>query len=192
MNENLRLTDLWALSCGGRLKGFRVSIRHTGNESGALVQELHQIFRKEDVQGPIQSDSKLLLPLGKFEKIERPPKPPSKKSREVNTTNAGDGFWLGRYVMDTSVLTPTGRPSWWTYGKRVHNTRRRRQAQRPHQVRRPARNFHRRRVRRIGFLESNKRGQSNGLTPNFPIAFGRKDFLPAPNAFGWLGAPRFA
>ena len=83
MNENLRLTDLWALSCGGRLKGFRVSIRHTGNESGALVQELHQIFRKEDVQGPIQSDSKLLLPSGKFKKIERSPKPPSKKSREI-------------------------------------------------------------------------------------------------------------
>jgi len=89
MNENLRLTELWALSCGGRLKGFRVS---TGNESGALVQELHQIFRKKDVQGPIQSDSKLLLPSGKFKKIERSPKPPSKKSREVNTTNAGDGF----------------------------------------------------------------------------------------------------
>jgi hypothetical protein len=42
---------------------------------GSLVEILNKIFRKEDIQGPIQRNPQLLFGSGKFEQIDRAPEP---------------------------------------------------------------------------------------------------------------------
>jgi hypothetical protein len=45
-----------------------VKIRWFAHQRSALVEILDKIFRKEDVQGPIESDPELLFEPGKLEK----------------------------------------------------------------------------------------------------------------------------
>jgi hypothetical protein len=52
------------------------------------VEILHEIFGKEDAQGPIQSDSHLLFHSRELKQVDRPPEPPGDKSGKVDAENA--------------------------------------------------------------------------------------------------------
>ena len=51
---------------------------------------LDKVFREEDIQGPIESDTQLLFEAGEFQKVNRPPEPPGDESREIDAKNSGD------------------------------------------------------------------------------------------------------
>ena len=50
---------------------------------------LDKVFREENIQGPIESDTQLLFEPGEFQKVNRPPEPPSEESREIDAENSG-------------------------------------------------------------------------------------------------------
>jgi hypothetical protein len=47
--------------------------------------ELHQIFRKNQIQRPIQSDSQLLFQFWELAQIDRTPKPPGDKAGKFDS-----------------------------------------------------------------------------------------------------------
>ena len=63
----------------------RVKIRRS-----ALMEILDKVFRKENIQGPIESNPELLFEAGKLEKVDRTPEPPGEESREIDTKNSGN------------------------------------------------------------------------------------------------------
>jgi hypothetical protein len=64
--------------------------RWTGYYRGALMKVLDKVFREEDIQGPIESDTQLLLEPGEFEKVNGSPEPPGGKSGKIDAKNSGD------------------------------------------------------------------------------------------------------
>src|SRR5215469_17457959 len=65
--------------------GDRLPFIHVRDRRGAERLELHQIFAKEKIQRPVQSDAKLLLKTGEFAQVNRSPHPPGYESREIDT-----------------------------------------------------------------------------------------------------------
>src|SRR5262249_13983311 len=59
------------------------------NHGRANVQKLNEVLRKEQVKRPVQGHTKLLFESWELEKVNRSPKPPSEKSREVNAKDVG-------------------------------------------------------------------------------------------------------
>src|SRR5271166_143802 len=82
------MAGCWLIRAFGA--GGRVKIRWFAHHRGALMEILDKIFRKEDIQGPIESDPELLFKAGKFEKVDRTPEPPGDESREIDTKNSGN------------------------------------------------------------------------------------------------------
>jgi hypothetical protein len=69
------------------------------------VEILHEIFGKEDAQGPIQSDSHLLFHSRELKQVDRPPEPPGDKSGKVdaeNARNAGAPANGGKLLSDSN------------------------------------------------------------------------------------------
>src|SRR5439155_25965696 len=55
-----------------------------------LVRKLHDVLRKQQVQGPVQSHAEFLFESRQFAQVDGSPYPPRKKAREFNTENIGD------------------------------------------------------------------------------------------------------
>jgi hypothetical protein len=90
------------LACG------RVKVRWFAHHRGALVEILDKIFRKEDIQGPIESDPELLFEAGKLEKVDRTPEPPGDESREIDSKNSGNTGAATDRGEQTKRLEPKG------------------------------------------------------------------------------------
>src|SRR5271165_5073951 len=72
------------------------------------MEILDKIFRKEDIQGPIESDPELLFKAGKFEKVDRTPEPPCDESREIDAKNSADTGATTDRRQQTECLEPEG------------------------------------------------------------------------------------
>ena len=91
----------------GRGLAARVKIWIAHHRS-ALMEILNKIFRKEDVQGPIESDPQLLFKARKLEKVDRTPEPPGDESREIDTKNSGNAGAATDRGQQTKCLEPEG------------------------------------------------------------------------------------
>src|SRR2546425_4110543 len=64
-----------------------VHMRYGGGPEG---DKLHQIFRKYEIQGPIQHDPELLFHPWELAQINRSPQPPGEKAGEVHPQDVGN------------------------------------------------------------------------------------------------------
>src|SRR5438094_7662454 len=63
----------------------RLTRRHHGRSDG---QELHEVFRKDEIQSPVDRDAALLLEPGKLAQVDRPPEPPREEAGKVESKDA--------------------------------------------------------------------------------------------------------
>ena len=81
------------------------------------VQKLNEIFRKDQIKCPVQGHAEFLFEPWELAEVDRPPEPPSDKSREVNAEDVGytgppaDGRELrdGREIEPLLLRSPNGR-----------------------------------------------------------------------------------
>src|SRR5258705_9187824 len=59
------------------------------NHGRTDVQKLNEVLRKDQVKRPVQGHAEFLFEPWELAKVDRPPEPPSDKSREVNAQDVG-------------------------------------------------------------------------------------------------------
>jgi len=87
------------------------------NHGRTDVQKLNQVLRKDQVKRPVQGHAEFLFEPWELAEVDRPPKPPSEKSRKVNAEDVGytgppaDGRELrnGREIEPLLLGSPNGR-----------------------------------------------------------------------------------
>src|SRR5258705_211998 len=87
------------------------------NHGRTDVQKLNEVLRKDQVKRPVQGHAEFLFEPWELAKVDRPPEPPSDKSREVDAQDVGytgppaDGRELcdGRKIEPFLLRPPNGR-----------------------------------------------------------------------------------
>ena len=73
------------------------------------MEILDKVFREENVQGPIESDSQLLFEAGELQKVDRTPEPPGDEPRKIDAENSGYTGATTDRRQQTKCLEPKGR-----------------------------------------------------------------------------------